>query len=166
VVQQGHPSRGDLDAAYSFSITTVVRSIHLPGTDVVEVALRCGMSDSEKRKFTRVKFQTEVKLTSDQTVIVSKELRDVSLGGAFVCSAQTLPKGAMCVLEIELMGPASLLRIGIEAQVVREEPDGMAVKFTRIDLDSLIHLRHIIAIRSGDPRGVNDEFDRELLEIV
>jgi hypothetical protein len=123
------------------------------------------MSDSEKRKFKRVKFQTKVKLTSDQTVIVSEELRDVSLGGAFVSSVQTLPKGSMCVLEIDLMGPASLLRIGVEAQVVRQQSDGMAVKFTRIDLDSLIHLRHLIAIRSGDPEGVSDEFDRELLEI-
>lgn len=124
------------------------------------------MSDSEKRKFTRVKFRTEVQLTSDQTVIVSRELRDVSLGGAFVSSAQTLAKGTMCLLRIDLMGPASLLRIGVEAEVVREEPDGMALKFTRIDLDSLIHLRHIVAIRSGDPQGVLDEFDRELLEIV
>jgi hypothetical protein len=124
------------------------------------------MPDSEKRKFTRIKFDTEVKLTADQTVIVSNQLRDVSLGGAFVCSPQTLPKGTICVLEIKLVGPASLLRIGVEGQVVREEEDGMAVKFTRIDLDSLIHLRHIIAIRSGDPKGVDDEFSRELLEIV
>lgn len=119
----------------------------------------------EQRKFTRIPFSTKVGLTVGDQTIVANQLRNVSLGGAFVVTCEALPPGTTCQLDIELIGPASLLVIRIEGEVLRCDPDGMALKFTRIDLDSLIHLRHLIRICSGDPELIDLEFTKNLLEI-
>jgi hypothetical protein len=123
------------------------------------------MSITEKREFTRVPFKTEVKLSASGKTIISNKLQNISLGGAFISSDETFPLGAVCLLEIKLTGPATLLKIGIEAKVVRTEDNGIGVKFTRMDVDSLIHLRHIVRIQSGDPNEVDLEYSRKLLQI-
>jgi hypothetical protein len=123
------------------------------------------MTDKEKRQFTRVPFRTEAKISTSDTVISSNNLRNISLGGAFVEVKDRLPEGELCVLTVDLIGPASLLRIQVDGYVVRVEDAGIAVKFTRIDLDSLIHLRHLIKVHSMDPDVVDNEFTENLLEI-
>ncbi len=120
---------------------------------------------TEKRKFTRVPFRTLVKLKAAGRTIISQKLRDISLGGAFLYSTEAFPVGTMCLLEIRLTGRASLLKIGVEGKVVRAEDGGLAVEFSRIDVDSLVHLRHIVKIYSQDPETVEIEFNRKLLEI-
>jgi hypothetical protein len=123
------------------------------------------MSITEKREFTRVPFKTEVRLSAGGKTIISNKLLNISLGGAFISSDETFPLGAMCLLEIKLTGPASLLKIGIEAKVVRSEDQGIGVKFTRMDVDSLIHLRHVVRIQSGDPKEADLEYNQKLLKI-
>ncbi len=123
------------------------------------------MSITEKREFTRVPFRTEVKLSAAGKTIISNKLRNISLGGAFISSEETFPTGTMCLLEIKLTSPATLLKIGIEARVVRAEDEGIGVRFSRMDVDSLIHLRHIVRIQAGDPEEVDLEYSRKLLEI-
>jgi len=123
------------------------------------------MSMTEKREFTRVPFETEVRLSAAGKTIVSNKLQNVSLGGAFISSDETFPPGTMCLLEIKLTGPASMLKIGIEASVVRSEEHGIGVKFSRMDVDSLIHLRHIVRIHSGDPNEADSEYSQKLLKI-
>lgn len=119
---------------------------------------------NEKRKFTRTPFETEIRVVTDDHVAISHRLRDISLGGAFIALKTPLPEGAPCILHIDLIGPKSLLKIEIEGEVVRKEQDGMAVRFTRIDLDSLVHLRHLIKVHSQDPETIDVEFAQELLK--
>jgi len=123
------------------------------------------MNDEEKRQFTRIPFRTEAKISTGSKVISSNNLRNISLGGAFVEVGEGLPEGEPCVVSVDLIGPASLLRIRVDGYVVRAEEDGVAVKFTRIDLDSLIHLRHLIKVHAMDPEVVDSEFTENLLEI-
>jgi len=123
------------------------------------------MSEVEKRKFTRVVFKTEVRVAAGDAVEISNQLRDISLGGAFVEGVSSLEEGLPCILSIDLIGPASLLRVTVEGYVARTEPNGIGIKFTRIDVDSLLHLHHLIKIHSLDPESVDLEFARDLLEI-
>ncbi|HMK35664.1 MAG TPA: PilZ domain-containing protein [Desulfomonilaceae bacterium] len=123
------------------------------------------MSFSEKRKFTRIPFHTEIRITAGEITHVSHRLRDISLGGAFVVLSDSFPVAACCTLEIELVGPASLLRVEIDGEVVRAQEDGIAVKFTKIDLDSLLHLKHMIKVFTQDPELINEEFVSNLLEL-
>jgi hypothetical protein len=123
------------------------------------------MSPFEKRKFTRVLFRTEVTVTAGDRVETSTQLRDISLGGAFVEGASSLAEDEPCVLSIDLIGPASLLRVEVEGFVTRVEPGGIGIKFTRIDVDSLLHLHHLIKVHAMDPESVDLEFAQDLLEI-
>jgi hypothetical protein len=122
------------------------------------------MSITEKRKFTRIPFHTKITITAGENTYISNRLRDISLGGAFIILESVLPQATACSLDIDLIGPASLLRIQVEGEVVRAQENGIAVKFTRIDLDSLLHLRHMIKVFTQDPELIQHEFVTNLLE--
>jgi c-di-GMP-binding flagellar brake protein YcgR len=123
------------------------------------------MTNSEKRRFTRTPFEMEIRVITDDRIVVSNRLKDISLGGAYIAVENPLQEEAPCILSIDLIGPRSLLRIEIEGEVVRSEDDGMAVRFTRIDVDSLVHLRHLIKVHSQDPETIDYEFSSNLLEM-
>lgn len=123
------------------------------------------MSTTEKRKFTRIPFRTEIRITAGEVTRVSDRLRDIGLGGAFIFIDDTFPEATPCTLDLELKGRASLLRIQVEGEVLRVEDEGIAVKFTKIDLDSLLHLKHVIKVLTQDPKLVDHEFATNLLEV-
>jgi hypothetical protein len=122
------------------------------------------MSITEKRKFTRIPFHTKITITAAETTYVSNRLRDIGLGGAFVVIEGAIPEGTACTLDIDLIGPASLLRIQVEGEVLRVHEEGVALKFTKIDLDSLLHLKHMIKVFTQDPELIHHEFITNLLE--
>jgi hypothetical protein len=119
----------------------------------------------ERRKFTRIPFSTEVRITSGEKEVFSQHLRDIGFGGTFVVSEDRLDLNASCDLEIKLIGPASLLKIHVQGEVIRVRDDGLAIKFTKIDLDSLLHLRHLIRVITQDPELIDLEFSENVLEI-
>jgi hypothetical protein len=123
------------------------------------------MSDAEKRKFTRIPFEIAIRLSTDTQRISASRMRNVSLGGMFVLTRETLPVNSLCVVEIDLIGPASLLRIRLEADAIRSEPDGIALKFTKMDMDSLIHLKHLITIHADTPEIIEDEYYKTLIGV-
>lgn len=121
------------------------------------------MTVIEKRTFTRTPFETEIRVVTDDRVAISHRLKDISLGGAYIVLDHPLKVGASCILNIDLIGPKSLLRIEVEGEVARSEEGGMGVRFTRIDLDSLVHLRHLIKVYAQDPETIDYELARRLL---
>lgn len=123
------------------------------------------MPGPEDRKFTRIPFETEVKVCWEDTVITSTRVRDISLGGIFVLTEGPLPIGLQCIVAIELRGPATLLKIQVEGEVVRAEEDGAGLIFTKMDADSLVHLRHLMKILSEDPETIDQEYFHELLRV-
>lgn len=123
------------------------------------------MSRPDKRKFTRVLFRTEVRVAAGDKMERSPHLRNISFGGAFVEGVSSLKEGEPCTLMIELIGPESVLRVEAEGSVTRVEPGGIGVEFATIDVDSLLHLRHLIKTHSFDPKSADIEFSKELLEI-
>ena len=58
------------------------------------------MDTNEKREFTRVPFQTEVKLSAANKTIVSNKLQNISLGGAFISSEESFPPGRCAFLRL------------------------------------------------------------------
>jgi PilZ domain len=123
------------------------------------------MPGPEDRRFTRIPFETEVKVCWGDTVVTSTRVRDISLGGIFVLTDGPLPIGLQCVVTIELKGPATLLKIQVEGEVIRVEEDGAGLTFTKIDADSLVHLRHLMKILSEDPQTIDQEYFYELLRV-
>jgi hypothetical protein len=121
--------------------------------------------NDEKRKFTRVRFDTVVQVSTPTKSITTSRVCDIGLGGLFVFTEEKLPIGDECVVNIELIGPASLLRVRVEGEIVRVQDQGAAVQFTRIDTDSLIHLKHLLSVHSEDPELIKREYFTSLLDV-
>ena len=114
------------------------------------------MSD-DQRKRTRVNFRATVTLKGGGVEFKDLDSRDLSLKGIFVLSEQKLPIGTLVDVALDLSGGSSLVRLKMKGQIARSEPEGMAVDFTEVDLDSFYHLRNIVLYNSGDPLDVDQE---------
>lgn len=122
------------------------------------------MASDEKRKYTRVPFEVDISLVVGDSIITSKRLSNISLGGMYVYSETYHKEGTQCIVRIDLVGSSSGMYVQAEAEVVRNDSSGMALNFTKIDLDSLIILRHLVEIHSEDSNAVDREYYENLLE--
>jgi c-di-GMP-binding flagellar brake protein YcgR len=123
------------------------------------------MAGTEQRKFQRIEIRIEVRVMTAETELVSEQLRDISLGGAFILTDTPPPVGSICEVNFTIDGPSSLLNIRVDGEIIRSDEDGMAVRFTKVDLDSLLYLRHLIGLHSGEPTKIDEEFSVNLLGV-
>ncbi len=113
---------------------------------------------AEKRRNTRVSFQTSVDLECGGKVFSGCESRDLSLKGVFLAGVGGVEPGSACELTIRLSGGSSDLSFRLKGEAVRVDADGVGIIFTEIDLDSFYHLRNIVYYNSGDPDRLAEEF--------
>jgi Tfp pilus assembly protein PilZ len=106
-----------------------------------------------------------IQVSTPTKSVTTSRVSDIGLGGVFVFTDEKLHIGEECVVNIELIGPASLLRVRVEGEIVRAQQDGVGVQFTRIDTDSLIHLKHILSIHAEDPDLIKREYFTNLLDV-
>ena len=114
---------------------------------------------SEKRRFTRVPFMVKATLTVDEQRYTTDRLDNLSVGGCLLPLEDEFRSGATCQLQIWMDGTGSDLNINVEAEVVRTANGQTALKFTRIEPDSLFHLQNIILYNAADPDVVEKEID-------
>ena len=113
--------------------------------------------NQNRRKFSRIPFKTEARLfLPDGEHAV--EVLDLSLQGALIH-----PKGAMYVtvgtngtLKISLDDMGSSIRM--EVAVVHHVADHYGLACREIDLDSVTHLRRLVALNLGDETLAEREF--------
>ena len=123
------------------------------------------MSFSKIRKFTRVPLETRIRVSAPGGGDWPSRSRNVSLGGMFIQAEQTLDPGIHCTLEMASPGLPGSPRIRVDGEIVRSRDEGMAVEFTSIDSDSLVHLWDLIKHCADDPRTIDKEYFRDLFEI-
>ena len=111
----------------------------------------------DKRRFTRILFSTPAQLNVNGNSYHTS-LVDLSLKGALVTIEQDLADkvGQACSLSFTL--PNSEVLINIEGAIAHVEHDHLGIVCTKIDLDSVSHLKRLIALNLGD----EDLLDREL----
>ncbi len=114
------------------------------------------MSD-EKRRFTRIPFRVSVEMTVEEASYAADQINNLSIGGCLLPITADLEAGADCRLSIMLTGASSELSVRINGNVVRCDPDVVAVKFTSVDPDSLYHLQNIIRYNAPDEEAVEQE---------
>ena len=66
----------------------------------------------------------------------------------------------MSKLKIMLSGTAEGIAVNIDGEIIRCDDDAVAIKFTRIDPDSLFHLQNIIRYNSPDADAIEDEIHK------
>ncbi len=114
------------------------------------------MSD-EKRRSTRIPLKINAELTVNDVSYSIEEISNLSVGGCQLAITKDLEPETACRVKISLSGTSDEMSIMIEGEISRCDPGAVAVKFTRIDIDSLFHLHNIIRYNSPDPDTVEKE---------
>lgn len=115
----------------------------------------------EQRHYSRVPFQANVRLTG-HGVTVESTLLDISLKGALVQrpARWETPPGSELDLVL-LLADSADLRIRMRVRVAHNQGDRVGLQCRHIDLDSITHLRQLVAANLGDAALL----DRELAQI-
>ena len=115
----------------------------------------------EKRRFTRIVFKVNAEMTVNNVLYSAEEIINLSVGGCLLPMTEAgLEPGTGCHVRILIGGTSSEMSITVDGEIKRSEPGTIAVKFVRIDPDSLFHLQNVIRYNSPDPEAV----DREISE--
>ena len=102
-----------------------------------------------RRQFSRINFQAEARLfLPDGELAV--ELVDLSLKGALIKPQGEffVKVGSNCTLKIQLDDAATVIRM--EATIVHHQGLFYGLACREIDLDSVTHLRRLVALNLGD----------------
>jgi hypothetical protein len=111
---------------------------------------------SDKRRFSRVKcVEKSIVETGSDTVEV--RLHDISLKGALVEHAGdlTVERGDTWKMFFQLNHSDIVLQFDVQVVHCRDNLAG--VKFTEMDLDTMIHLRSLMEARTVNPEQVRHE---------
>lgn len=102
-----------------------------------------------RRQFTRIPFKTEARVFLPNGDFVV-EVVDLSLKGALIRPQDELfvTVGSNCVLEIQLADATSSIRM--ESTIVHHQGCYYGLACREIDLDSVTHLRRLVALNLGD----------------
>jgi len=113
----------------------------------------------EKRRFTRVLFKVKAEMTVNDVLYSSEKINNLSVGGCLLPIEADVETGTKCRLKIMLSGANSKLSVHVGGKIIRCEPEGVAMKFTEIDPDSLFHLQNIIRYNHPDTDKVDQEIN-------
>jgi hypothetical protein len=121
------------------------------------------MSDN-KRRFTRVVFRAAAELNIDGVIYTSADIENLGIGGCLLPVAVPFAADTDCTVKILMSGTSSELSIKAHGKIKRNTGKTVAVRFAKIDPDSLYHLKNIIRYNAVDPDAVENElFDTTLL---
>lgn len=113
-----------------------------------------------KRRFTRVPFDVRTRIEIEGQSHSADRIYNLSVGGCLL-PLEILPeKGAPCRVEIQIGGTRTDVSVRVEGEIIRSGEGTVAVKFLRIDPDSLFHLQNIILYNASNPEEVEKEIDR------
>jgi hypothetical protein len=85
-------------------------------------------------------------------------IENLSLSGMLLRTPERLDIGNTVDIRLFVTGPSSELVLTLLGVIVRHAEDGMGIEFTKMDLDSHVHIRHIISHELGDEETVSREF--------
>ena len=120
----------------------------------------------DSRKFSRVDFQIIATVTVGDKKLVGR-VENLSLRGAFLITDQGLEVGDEAGIVISLNENLEKdhhvdlhdegMVIDVCGRVSRVTEKGIAFTFDKIDFDSYVHLKNLIALNIGDASKVEDE---------
>lgn len=111
----------------------------------------------ERRKNTRVPFQATADVRFSNKNYTHCETENLSVKGVSVIGVYGHSLGEKCAISLALSGTTSELRLEMKGEIVRVDPDRIALHFIEIDIDSFYHLKNIIYYNSEDPDTIEQE---------
>lgn len=110
----------------------------------------------EKRNFSRIRFRVGT-VISWQGHNYKGDVENLSLQGMLAHINAQIPEGEEVDITIYLTGVSPEIPINLCGEVIRNSEHRMGVKFVRMNTDSFIHLRNIMAHNTGDSSRIMDE---------
>jgi len=114
------------------------------------------------RKFSRVDFKI-VATVKKGTIEFVGAVNNLSMGGLYLLTSQKLTVGDEAEIMIALDDQPEN-GLAIDVRVARVTDNGIAFAFDKIDFDSYIHLKNLIALNSGDVEKIQDEMVSFLID--
>ena len=115
------------------------------------------------RKFSRVNFTVDASIkTADRQF--RGDVKDLSMSGMFMLTAERLQLGHPVEITIVLTGTSPEINVNFSGEVSRIDENGMGFSFRKMDLDSYTHLKNIVAYNIDDAEKVNEEIHHSIDE--
>lgn len=116
--------------------------------------------NDENRRFSRITFKVKAQLQIGDQIFTTPELSNLSVGGCLLPLTVDFPPGTPCQLKIILEGTVEEMGVQVEGEIVRSTPDGVALRFLRIEPESLFHLQNIILYNAPDADTIEHEISK------
>ena len=115
------------------------------------------------RKFSRVHFNVgaTVKVADRR---FQGAVENLSMTGMFLVTNEELPEGKAADITIVLTGTLPEIAVNFTGVVTRIAEDGVGFTFEKMDLDSYMHLKNIIAYNIDDAEKVMEEIGHSIDE--
>jgi len=115
------------------------------------------------RKFSRVRFNVGATVrTADRQFQGAVE--NLSMTGMFLVTGEQLAEGDSADISMALTGTLPEIAIHFTGIVTRMTAEGIGFTFDKMDLDSYMHLKNIIAYNSDDAEKVMEEIGHSIDE--
>ena len=121
---------------------------------------------SERRKFSRVEFQGICSLIFDKAQEhhdFEASLIDISLNGALVSITPLVVDLEEELVQLHLKLEGSDVELSLNGFVCHQQEKLLGIQYTKIDIDTVTHLKRLIELNLGDHESMNREFS-ELIE--
>lgn len=109
----------------------------------------------EKRRFSRIFFDVQAKLTVDGVVYAVDRIANLSVGGCLLEIDADFILGSGCVFTILL--PHMAPEVNVLGEIIRTGNGEVSLKFVTIEAEDLFHLQNIIRYNAEDPDAVEQE---------
>jgi len=122
---------------------------------------------SERRKFSRINFQCHCSLVFDPKISkhdFDASLLDISFNGALIAVAAHSPDVNQQQVQVILTLEGSDVQLLLNGTVSHQEDQLLGVHFTKIELETMSHLKRIIELNLGDHKEMHREFE-QLIEM-
>lgn len=115
------------------------------------------MTDNDRRQFQRISFDAPVEVAQGKNKGFTKVL-DISLKGMLVKTPE-LPLDISRPVHIRILLSHDV-EIAMTAEWANEHKGLMAFRWTQLDIESLIHLRRLLELNTGDQSLIEREISR------
>lgn len=115
------------------------------------------------RKFSRVQFNVgaTIRIADRQ---FQGAVENLSMTGMFLVTNEPLTEGEPVDITIVLTGTQPEIAVNFNGVVARITDDGIAFNFEKMDIDSYMHLKNIIAYNIDDAEKVMEEIGHSIDE--
>lgn len=115
------------------------------------------------RKFSRVQFNVEATIRNADRQFQGA-VENLSMAGMFLVTNERLAEGEAVDITIVLLGTLPEIIVNFNGIVTRTADDGVGFTFDKMDIDSYMHLKNIIAYNIDDAEKVMEEISHSIDE--